>query len=87
MIARRYLPASRKQFPLIDLVGIESAETALAKIEVGASLLQLYMSFMFKGLRLAEEINKGLSRLLVRKAYPQLAEAIGIAAVDRARSW
>jgi dihydroorotate dehydrogenase len=70
------------QFLLIGAGGVDSAETALAKIEAGASLVQLYTSFVFKGLALAGEIKRGLIRLLSQKSYPRLADATGVAAAD-----
>ena len=65
-----------------DAVTISSAETAVAKIEAGAGLVQLYTSFVFKGLVLADEIKRGLVRLLAQNPYPRLADATGAAAVD-----
>ena len=70
------------QFPLIGVGGVENAETALVKIEAGATLVQLCTALVFKGLTVADEINSGLIRLLGQKSYPRLADAIGAAAVD-----
>ncbi len=70
------------QFPLIGVGGIDSAEAALAKIEAGASLMQLYSALVFKGPFLAAEIKRGLLRLIAQKSYPRLADAIGVAASD-----
>ena len=81
MLAQAYL-RTEKQFPLIGVGGVDSAETALAKIEAGASLVQLYTSFVFKGLALADDIKRGLVRLLAQNAYPRLADATGAAAAD-----
>lgn len=81
MLAAAYL-RTENQFPLIGVGGVDSAETALAKIEAGASLVQLYTSFVFKGLVLADEIKRGLARLLTRNSYPRLADATGAAAAD-----
>jgi len=61
---------------------VDSAETAFAKIEAGASLVQLCTSFVFKGLGLAVEIKRGLVRLFTQKSYPRLADATGAAAAD-----
>ena len=41
-----------------------------AKIEAGANLVQLYTSFVFKGLVLADEIKRGLVRLLANNPIP-----------------
>jgi dihydroorotate dehydrogenase len=71
-----------KQFPLIGAGGIDSPDTAFAKIEAGASLLQLYSSLVFKGPFLAATIKRGLIRLLAQKSYPRLADATGATAAD-----
>jgi dihydroorotate dehydrogenase len=81
MLAASYL-RTENQFPLIGVGGVDSAETAVAKIEAGASLVQLYTSFVFKGLALADEIKRGLVRLLAQNSYPRLADATGVAAAD-----
>ncbi|MGH6851672.1 MAG: quinone-dependent dihydroorotate dehydrogenase [Methylocella sp.] len=81
MLAQAYL-RTENQFPLIGVGGVDSAETAFAKIEAGASLVQLYTSFVFKGLALADEVKRGLLRLLAQHSYPRLADATGAAAAD-----
>jgi dihydroorotate dehydrogenase len=81
MLANAYLRVEN-QFPLIGVGGVDSAETAVAKIEAGASLVQLYTSFVFKGFVLADEIKRGLVRLLAQNSYPRLADATGVAAAD-----
>lgn len=81
MLAAAYL-RTENQFPLIGVGGVDSAETAFTKIEAGASLVQLYTSFVFEGLVLAAEIKRGLVRLLAQKSYPRLADATGAAAAD-----
>ena len=81
MLAATYLRVE-KQFPLVGVGGVENAETALAKIEAGATLVQVCTSFAFKGLTIADEINSGLVRLLAQKSYPRLADAIGATAAD-----
>jgi dihydroorotate dehydrogenase len=81
ILAQAYLRVEN-QFPLIGVGGVDSAETAFAKIEAGASLVQLCTSFVFKGLALADEIKRGLVRLLAQNSYPRLADATGVAAAD-----
>lgn len=81
LLAAAYL-RTENQFPLIGVGGVDSAETALAKIEAGASLVQLYTAFVFKGLAIANEINRGLLRLLAQKHYLRLSDATGAAAAD-----
>jgi dihydroorotate dehydrogenase len=81
MLAAAYL-RTENQFPLIGVGGVDSAETAFAKIEAGATLVQLCTSFVFKGLALADDIKRGLVRLLAQNSYPRLADATGVAAAD-----
>jgi dihydroorotate dehydrogenase len=81
MLAAAFLRVE-KQFPLIGVGGVDSPETAFAKIEAGASLMQLYSSLVFKGPWIVDEINSGLVRLLAQKSYPRLTDATGAEAVD-----
>ena len=52
--------------PLIGVGGVDSAETALAKIEAGADLIQLYTGMIYKGPGLASDINRGLAASIAR---------------------
>jgi dihydroorotate dehydrogenase len=85
MLAETYLRVER-QFPLIGVGGIDSAESVLAKIEAGATLIQLYTALVFHGPALIGDIKRGLSRILAEKNYPLLADAIGTGAADWARA-
>ncbi len=59
MLAQTYLRVEG-QFPLIGAGGIGSAETALAKIEAGASLAQFYSALVYEGPGLVARIKAGL---------------------------
>ena len=48
MLAEAYLRVE-DQFPLIGVGGVDSAETAFAKIEAGATLVQLYTGLIYRG--------------------------------------
>lgn len=62
---------------LISVGGISTPEEAYRRIRAGASLVQLYTSFIFKGPEVVEEINNGLIDLLSRDGYTSITEAIG----------
>ena len=47
MVLARVFRLTRRQVPLIGIGGIRSGESALAKIEAGASLLQLYTGLVY----------------------------------------
>lgn len=79
-LAEAYLRTER-QFPLIGIGGIDSAARAFAKIEAGASLIELYSALVFKGPQLIIEIKQGIvARLAARGS--QLAAITGSAAAD-----
>ena len=82
MLAQTYLRVEG-QFPLIGVGGIHDGASAYAKIEAGASLLQLYSALVFKGLALIEEIKSGLLAGLARNGHAHIAAATG----NRAKDW
>lgn len=81
MLAATFLRVER-QFPLIGAGGVENAATAWAKIEAGASLVQLYSALVYKGPGLVEEIKRGLAGQI--DGGTTLAEAVGRRAADYA---
>lgn len=57
----RYLTSkSGNAFPVIGVGGIHSPEDALEKLDAGASLIQLYTGFIYKGPGLVKRINKAI---------------------------
>ncbi len=59
----RYLhQQSGGAFPIIGVGGIASPEDAQEKLRAGASLVQVYTSFIYEGPGLAKRINKALLR-------------------------
>ena len=71
------------QFPLIGAGGIASAADAIAKLEAGASLLQLYTALVFQGPSLISAIKHGLRSALNRRNLPGPAALTG----SNARGW
>jgi dihydroorotate dehydrogenase len=65
------------QFPLVGVGGIASAEDAFAKIQAGATLVQLYSALVFKGLGLVEDIKAGLLARLKRERLGSIGDAVG----------
>ncbi len=65
------------RLPLVAVGGIEDAETAWAKIRVGASLLQLYTAFAYAGPRIIAEILDGLAARLKAEGFASIGEAVG----------
>ena len=65
------------QFPLIGVGGIDSAETAIAKIEAGASLIQLYSALVYHGPALVSRIKQGLADHLHKQGIGTIEEMVG----------
>lgn len=62
---------------LISVGGIDSAEIAYERIRAGASLVQLYSAFIFKGPQLNTDISKGILELMDKDGFHHISEAIG----------
>lgn len=63
--------------PIIGSGGIFSAEDAYEKICAGASLLQLYTAFIYKGPAVIAEIVTELEALLAHNGFHHISEAVG----------
>jgi dihydroorotate dehydrogenase len=62
---------------LVSVGGIDSADEAYERILNGASLLQIYTSFIFEGPTIARRINEGIARRLEKDGYENIADAVG----------
>jgi len=62
---------------LIGVGGVDSAETAYAKIRAGASAVQLYTGLVYGGVSLGARIARGLDALLARDGFDSVAAASG----------
>ena len=65
------------KLPLIGVGGVGSAQQAYAKIQAGASAVQLYTAMVYYGIGLAGDIARGLDELLARDGFANVAEAVG----------
>ena len=65
------------RIPLIGVGGIFTAEDAWEKICAGASLVQLYTGFIYKGPLIARQINEGLLEILRRHGFANIEHAVG----------
>mmetsp|Transcript_111070 Transcript_111070/g.201862 ORF Transcript_111070/g.201862 Transcript_111070/m.201862 type:complete len:196 (-) Transcript_111070:93-680(-) len=66
------------KLPIIGVGGIDSAETAYAKIRAGASLVEVYTGLVYKGPGLFSDMHVGLRRLLERDGFASISEAVGV---------
>lgn len=81
MLARMY-QATDGRVPLIGIGGIDSPETALAKIEAGASLLQLYTGLIYEGPNLIRRITAHLAKTCTDRGLKSVAELTGTRAAE-----
>ena len=65
------------KIPIIGVGGVNSGKSAYEKITAGASLLQLYTSFVYRGPSAAKEIKRELIQILKEEGIKNIKEAIG----------
>jgi dihydroorotate dehydrogenase len=77
----RFLARTRqlvgREMLIIGVGGIDSVETAFAKIAAGADLIQLYSGLVYEGPTLAPRILTGLARKLDAGGFRSIADAVG----------
>jgi dihydroorotate dehydrogenase len=65
------------KIPIIGVGGVNSGKSAYEKILAGASLLQLYTSFVYRGPSAAKDIKKELIQILKSEGISNIKDAIG----------
>ena len=70
------------EIPLIGVGGVSNAAQAFAKIQAGATAVQLYSALVYGGLDLIREIAEGLDILLTEHGYDSIEQATG-SAIDK----
>ena len=76
MLAQAFLRVG-DAMPLVGVGGVESAETAWAKIRAGASLVQLYSALVYEGPGLVGRIKAGLAERVRAEGGSSLSAFIG----------
>jgi dihydroorotate dehydrogenase len=76
MIKKFYKQLNGK-IPIIGVGGVNSGKSAYEKIIAGASLLQLYTGFVYRGPSVAKDIKKELIKILKAEGLNNIKEAIG----------
>ena len=82
LLARAYL-LTGGALPLIGCGGVEDTDTALAKIEAGANLVQLYTGLALKGAGVVSEILNGLGHAVEQRGIKRIGDLVG----SRASAW
>ncbi|HEX6001416.1 MAG TPA: quinone-dependent dihydroorotate dehydrogenase [Hyphomicrobiaceae bacterium] len=76
MLARTYL-LTQGRIPLIGIGGIDSGRAAIAKLEAGATLLQLYTGLIYEGPALIARIKSDIVAYLRRERLADIRAATG----------
>lgn len=63
--------------PIIGVGGVHDGKSAYRRIKAGASLVQLYTGFVYRGPSTAREINAELVKLLKRDGFNSVKDAVG----------
>ncbi len=77
-IIHNFYKLTKGELPIIGVGGISNAEHAYEKIKSGASLVQLYTGMVYEGPEIANNINKGLIKLLEQDGLSSISDAIGL---------
>ena len=76
MIKKFYKQLNGK-IPIIGVGGVNSGKSAYEKILAGASLLQLYTGFVYRGPSTAKDIKKELIQILKSEGISNIKDVIG----------
>lgn len=76
-VLRLFAQALSGRLPLIGVGGVESGQTALAKLRAGASAVQLYSALVYQGPGLTARILDELDGLLAAEGVDSVSEIIG----------
>jgi len=77
-VIRLLYAATGGTLPIIGGGGVFSAADAFEKIRAGASLVQIYTSFIFSGPGVVGDIVEGLNTLVRENGFSHISEAVGI---------
>lgn len=81
LLAKVYVQ-TKGRIPLIGVGGIHSGETALGKIEAGASLIQIYTGLVYEGPALVGRIKQALLAEIERAGVNSISDLIGTKSED-----
>ncbi len=78
-VLRRLYARVGDQVTLVGVGGVDSADDVWERILAGATLVQGYSAFVYRGPAWCRELNRGLSALLAASPYATPAQAVGAA--------
>jgi len=78
IILKNIFQMTQKKIPIIGVGGVSNANDVYKKIQLGASLVQIYTAFIYQGFTLVEEIKRQLSQMVKKDGLSSISEAIGL---------
>lgn len=76
-VIAEFYKQTKGKVPIIGVGGVMSADDAFTKIACGASLVQIYTGFIYKGFGLVNEICKQMPKILEERGFNNISEATG----------
>ena len=77
-VVRTIYQRTQGQLPIIGVGGVFDAEDAVAMIEAGASLVQVWTGFVYRGPGLPRRLNRGLERALKARGLTRIEQLVGL---------
>ena len=77
IMIRKFYKELKGKIPIIGVGGVNSGKSAYEKILAGASLLQLYTGFVYRGPSTAKDIKKELIHILKTEGIKNIKDVIG----------
>ncbi|HVH12404.1 MAG TPA: quinone-dependent dihydroorotate dehydrogenase, partial [Longimicrobium sp.] len=78
-VVARAWQATGGRLPIVGVGGIFGPDEAWAMVRAGASLVQVWTGFIYRGPGIARDINRGLLERMAREGFGSLNEAVGAA--------
>ena len=79
-LIKKFYKETKGKIKIIGVGGVFTAEDVIQKMHYGASLVQLYSSFIFNGPYYINELNRDLSQAIQEMGYKNISEIIGLQA-------
>jgi len=76
-LIKKFYKELNGKIPIIGVGGIDSGKSAYEKMMAGASLLQLYTGFVYKGPSIVKDIKKELVQILKSEGLNNIKDIIG----------
>ncbi|MCA9672058.1 MAG: quinone-dependent dihydroorotate dehydrogenase [Myxococcales bacterium] len=77
-VCRRLYRDVGSRVPIVGVGGIASADDVLERVRAGASLVQLYTAFIFRGPGMAGQLVRDLSAAADREGWRSVSELVGV---------